>query len=123
MARRLGALVGRGRDGCRRGRAAQGRAARPRLLRGAGAGRGRGLVRGSRRRGRLDERPGRAGRADSVSRELQARGAGDGVGRCSAGSLVRALEREERRREVRGGRRENRGEKGTQELAARMAGA
>jgi hypothetical protein len=64
-------------------------------------GRGRDLVRGSRRRGRLGERPGRAGRADSVSRELQARGAGDGVGRCSAGSLVRALKREERRREVR----------------------
>jgi hypothetical protein len=41
-------------------------------------------------------------------RAARARGAGDGVGRCSAGSLVRALEREERRREVRGGRRENR---------------
>jgi hypothetical protein len=58
------------------------------------------------------------GSAGAASRRLQARGpaqraarvlgAGDGVSRCSAGSLVRALEREERRREVRGGRRENR---------------
>jgi hypothetical protein len=58
------------------------------------------------------------GSAGTASRRLQARGparraarargAGDGVDRCSADSLMRALEREETRREVRGGRRENR---------------